>query len=50
LEDGTLLFFDVSDYQAEMRRSPTEHPNTMDVVDRFMRDNVAPIRIEKRPR
>lgn len=49
LEDGTLLFFDVSDYQAEMRRKPTEHPNAMDVIDRFMRDNVAPIRTEKRP-
>src|SRR3974390_17761 len=48
LEDGTLLFFDVSDYQTEMRRSPTEHPNAMDVIDRFMRDKVAPIRIEKR--
>ena len=49
LEDGTLLFFDVSDYQAEMRRSPTQHPNAIDVIDRFMRDNIAPIRIEKRP-
>ena len=49
LEDGTLLFFDVSDYQPEMRRSPTEHPNAMDVIDRFMRDNVAPMRIERRP-
>jgi hypothetical protein len=50
LEDGTLLFFDVSDYQAEMSRRLGEHPNAMDVIDRFMRDNVAPIRIEKRPR
>lgn len=49
LEDGRLLFFDVSDYQVEMRRKPTEHPNAMDVIERFMRDNVAPIRIEKRP-
>lgn len=49
LEDGTRLFFDVSDYQSEMSRSPREHPNAMDVIDRFMRDNVAPIRIDKRP-
>src|SRR5215469_12409037 len=49
LEDGTRLFFDVSNYQAEMSRSPRDHPNAMDVIDRFMRDNVAPIRIEKRP-